>query len=66
LGEHGAGIFEQRSSSVGQLDAARLAAKELHVEFAFEGLYLLTERRLLLPSRSAALVMWPSSATAMK
>jgi len=42
-----AGIFEVDATGVGQLDTARFAAEQLHVEFAFQRLDLLAERRLL-------------------
>src|SRR5215467_323978 len=45
--KHRAGIVEEGTPSVGQLDTARLSAKELHIEFAFDRLDALTEWRLL-------------------
>jgi hypothetical protein len=42
-----AGIFEVGATGVGQLDTARFAAEQLYVEFAFQRLDLLAERRLL-------------------
>ena len=47
MGEDGAGIGQQRTAGLGQLDAARLAAQQLHVEFALQRADLLAERRLL-------------------
>jgi hypothetical protein len=41
------GIIEKGPPGIGQLDPARLTAKELHVEFAFDRLDPLTKRRLL-------------------
>ena len=41
------GVVEQRLSRRGQFDAARLAAKQHHVEFAFQRANLLRQRRLL-------------------
>ena len=38
---------EQRLPRLGQLDAARLAAEQLHLQFGFECSDLLAERRLL-------------------
>ena len=40
-------IDEERAASVGQLHAARLAAKQLHVKFPFDRLDQSTERWLL-------------------
>src|SRR5262245_61558971 len=42
-------IVEKGGARVSQLNAARLAAEELHVELAFDRLDLLTEWRLLHP-----------------
>ncbi len=38
---------QQRFAGLGQLDAARLAAEQLHLELGFEGADLLAQRRLL-------------------
>ena len=47
LREDGARIVEHCAAGIGQLDAARLAAEQLHIELALERLDLLAERRLL-------------------
>jgi hypothetical protein len=47
LREHCARFIEEDASSISQLNAARLAVKELHIEFAFDRLDPLTEWRLL-------------------
>jgi len=47
LREHCARIIEEDASGISQLNAARLAVKELNVEFAFDRLDPLTEWRLL-------------------
>jgi hypothetical protein len=47
LSEDRAGIVEKGAPGVGEFDTARLSVKELHIEFAFDRLDALTERRLL-------------------
>src|SRR5262245_57013258 len=47
VGQDRTGIGEQRRAGVGQLDAARLAAKQLHIELPLQCANLLAERRLL-------------------
>jgi hypothetical protein len=47
LRQHCARMVEEGASSVGQLNAARLAAKKLNIEFAFDRFDALAERRLL-------------------
>src|SRR5258708_37346874 len=47
LGENDARLVEESPTRVGQLDPARLAPEQLHVELAFERANLLAERRLL-------------------
>src|SRR5437868_5592683 len=41
------GIIQESSTSIGQLNTARLTAKQLHIKFALDRLDLLAERRLL-------------------
>src|SRR5215469_11251827 len=48
-GQDGARFDEQRRSRVGQLDAARPAPEQLHVELALQRADLLAERGLLHP-----------------
>jgi len=45
--EYCAGVVEEGPASVGQLNATRLAAKQLYIKFALDSLDALTERRLL-------------------
>src|ERR1051326_4293746 len=45
--EDRARFSEQRFARLGQLDTARLAAKQLYIELLLEGSDLLAERRLL-------------------
>jgi hypothetical protein len=45
--QHGAGIVEENAPGVGQLDPARLAAKQLHAELAFHCFNPEAERGLL-------------------
>ncbi len=47
LGQNRASIGEQRRAGVGQLDAARLAAKQLNIELPLQRANLLAERWLL-------------------
>ena len=47
LVENDAGAIEKGDARVGQFDAARLAAKQLHVEFLFQRADLHAQRRLL-------------------
>jgi quercetin dioxygenase-like cupin family protein len=47
LGEDCTSIIEKGAAGIGQLDAARLATKQLHVKFLFDRLDQLTEWRLL-------------------
>jgi hypothetical protein len=47
LRENRAPMGEKCVTRVGELNAARLAAKKLHIEFAFDRLDALAERRLL-------------------
>jgi hypothetical protein len=42
-----AGIIEERATSIGKFNPARLAAKQLHVKLSFYRLDLRTERWLL-------------------
>ena len=47
LREHGTGIIKESAAGIGQFDAARLAAEQLGVDFAFDCPDLPTERRRL-------------------
>ena len=47
VGQNRTGVGEQRRSGVGELDAARQATEQLHVELALQRANLLAERRLL-------------------
>ena len=47
MGEDRAGVGQQRTPGLGQLNAARQAAQQLHVQFALQRADLLTERGLL-------------------
>ncbi len=47
MSENDARIVEESAARIGQLDPARLAPEQLHVELALEGANLLAERRLL-------------------
>src|SRR5262245_39322537 len=47
LSKRCAGLVEESAAGVGELDAAWLAAEQLHIEFALQRLDLLAERRLL-------------------
>jgi hypothetical protein len=47
VSKHRASLGEQRAASFGQLDAAGLAVKQLHVKLLFDRLDLLAQRRLL-------------------
>ena len=45
--QSGESIVEESASGIGQLDAARPAAKQLYIQLPFDRLDLLAERRLL-------------------
>src|SRR4030095_10618835 len=45
--QHGAGIVEENPPGVGQLNPARLAAKQLHIKLPFHCLAAKAERRLV-------------------
>jgi len=47
VGQNRASIGEQRRAGIGQLDAARLAAEQLHLELLLQGADLHAQRRLL-------------------
>src|SRR2546422_9890709 len=47
LRKHGTGIVKEGAASIRQLDAARLAAEQLGIDFAFDRPDLPTERRRL-------------------
>src|SRR5436309_6500059 len=47
LREHGAGIIKESAAGIGQFDAARFAAEQLRIDFAFDCPDLSTERRRL-------------------